>query len=81
VDGPDRGVTRQFLSCPVGAEVCGPLFTPDAKTLFVAIQHPGEGGTLTDPASTWPDGPGRVPRPATVAIRKQGGEGSPEIGT
>lgn len=47
----------------------------------LAIQHPGEGGTMTDPVSTWPDGPGRVPRPAIVAIRKARGSGSPEIGT
>ena len=46
-----------------------------ARTLFVNIQHPGEGGNDPgDPAaarkrSTWPGGGGR-PRSATVAIRR-----------
>ncbi len=64
--GPLRGYLRQFLSAPRAAEVCGPEFTPDNRTLFVAIQHPGEGGTLAKPMSTWPDGQ-PVPRPAVVA--------------
>ena len=39
-EGPERGRARQFLSGPVGCEVCGPAFTPDNRTFFVAIQHP-----------------------------------------
>ncbi len=67
--GPERGRTRRFLSMPVGAEVCGPEFTPDERTLFANVQHPGEGGGLEPPTSTWPDGPGHGPRPAVVAVR------------
>jgi hypothetical protein len=49
--------------------------TDDQQTLFVNIQHPGEGAT--DPAdpdsqSNWPDFLGR-PRSATVAIRRTDG--------
>ncbi|WP_027891745.1 PhoX family protein [Calidithermus chliarophilus] len=70
--GPERGYVRQFLSAPKGAEVCGPVFTPDNRTLFAGIQHPGEGGTIEKPVSLWPDGAG-VARPSVVAIRKSDG--------
>jgi secreted PhoX family phosphatase len=71
VDGPERGHVGQFFSAVRGAEVTGPEFTPDDTTLFVSVQHPGEGGTLDDPISTWPDG--GQPRPAVLAIRAQDG--------
>ncbi|QWK21895.1 PhoX family protein [Thermus antranikianii] len=71
--GPERGYVRQFMSGPVGAEICGPIFTPDNKTFFAGIQHPGEGGTLEKPVSTWPDGT-NVVRPAVIAVRRLDGE-------
>ena len=43
------------------------------ETLFLSIQHPGEGGTLANPVSDWPDGRSAPPRPSVVAIRKRGG--------
>jgi secreted PhoX family phosphatase len=67
VEGPDRGWLRQFMSGPLGSEVCGPEFTPDNLTLFCAIQHPGEGGTVNNPVSVWPDGVSPA-RPSVVAI-------------
>ena len=73
IDGPGRGLLRQFMSAPRGAEVCGCEFTPDGETLFLSIQHPGEGGTLESPVSDWPDGRNAPPRPSVVAIRKRGG--------
>ncbi len=79
--GPNRGQAKQFLSVPAGAECCGPCFTPDQKSLFVAVQHPGEDGTFFragDPTantqSAWPDGANTVPRSATVVIRHSGGK-------
>ena len=79
--GPNRGQLLQFLSVPAGAETCGPEFTPDQTTLFVAVQHPGEDGNLTtarDPRtntqSSWPEGPGNVPKPSTIAIRQKDGK-------
>jgi len=69
VEGTDRGFLRQFMSAPVRAEVCGPEFTPNDETLFCAIQHPGEGSTLAQPTSDWPDRNG-VPRPSVIAITK-----------
>ncbi|MDO3701626.1 PhoX family phosphatase [Micromonospora sp. C28SCA-DRY-2] len=58
VEGPERGHLKQFLTVPLGAEACGPFITGDNRSVFVAVQHPGEitGASLEKPASTWPDG-------------------------
>ena len=48
-DGPQRGRLQQFMSGPIGAEICGCQFTPDCETLFLSIQHPGEGGSVVEP--------------------------------
>ncbi|MGB3510580.1 MAG: alkaline phosphatase PhoX [Microcoleaceae cyanobacterium] len=50
--GPNAGEAYLFGIAPMEAETCGPFFTPDQKTLFVAIQHPGEyNGIRQDMAS------------------------------
>ena len=74
---PADGHFKRFLTGPNGSEITGIAFTPDNKTMFINIQHPGEpdSGTtnhLTPLAlSTWPEGPaaGR-PRAATVVIQR-----------
>jgi secreted PhoX family phosphatase len=71
--GPQRGRLQQFMSGPVGAEICGCQFTPDCETFFLSIQHPGEGGSVGEPRSCWPDGPGTQPRSSVIAITKEGG--------
>jgi secreted PhoX family phosphatase len=61
---------------PLGAELCGPCFTPDNQTLFLAIQHPGETDNLSydSPATRWPDFAGDMPpRPSVVVVTKVGG--------
>jgi secreted PhoX family phosphatase len=62
------------------ADGTGIVATPDGRSLFINIQHPGEPASeRSDPAapkaiSTWPDGPaGGRPRAATVVIRKLDG--------
>lgn len=74
------GETRRFLTGPNGCEVTGVVMTPDARTMFINIQHPGEAPKgRNDPQnpkahSTWPDGAaGGRPRSATVVIRKNDG--------
>jgi secreted PhoX family phosphatase len=71
--GPNRGRLQQFMSGPVGCEVCGCQFSPDDETLFISIQHPGEGGTTAEPRSHWPDGGKSQPRASVIAIRKEDG--------
>lgn len=72
--GADRGRLQQIASAPVGAEVCGCEFTPDGRTLFLSIQHPGEGGTIDAPVSHWPDGGQLPPRSAVIAIQREDGD-------
>jgi len=75
---PATGRIKRFLTAPNGSEVTGCVVTPDRRTLFVNIQHPGESrddGNAT-PNSAWPDGtvPGSArPRSATLAIRRRDG--------
>lgn len=82
-DGQGRGTGKHFFRVPNGAEMCGPYFTPDDTTFFVAVQHPGEAdeedpkaapATFEAPSTRWPDFDDAMPpRPAIVAITKRGG--------
>ncbi len=74
VADPRTGEVKRFLTGPIGAEVTGISATPDFRTLFVNIQHPGEGSTATNLLSSWPDGPGRRPRSATVVVTREDGK-------
>jgi secreted PhoX family phosphatase len=85
IDGPLRGTSKRFFRVPVGAEMCGPLFAPDYRTFFCAMQHPaidgveqyakfGRRSTFDDPATRWPDfKPDMPPRPSVVVITKKDG--------
>jgi secreted PhoX family phosphatase len=68
---------RRFLVGPKEAEITGIDTTPDGRTVFVNIQHPGENGTAGSPSSNWPQSQSGTasgrPRSATIAITKDDG--------
>jgi secreted PhoX family phosphatase len=83
---PTAATLRRFLVGPVDCEITGITETPDGKTIFVNIQHPGEGiskADLGDPSkylSHWPGNAGygagganARPRSATIAISRDDG--------
>jgi len=75
-EGAARGTSKLFFRVPVGAEMCGPCFSPNGETLFLAVQHPGDEGLaiFENPATRWPDFNAGMPvRPSVVVIEKQGG--------
>jgi secreted PhoX family phosphatase len=74
------GEARRFLTGPTNCEITGLAFTPDMRTAFVNVQHPGETPSdRSDPAepskfSNWPDyRPNSRPRSATVVVRRRDG--------
>ena len=69
---------RRFLVGPKQCELTGLAESPDGKSLFVNIQHPGEetAPTFADPTSFgshWPDGGTARPRSATIVITRTDG--------
>jgi hypothetical protein len=77
---PVSGEVRRFFTGPTGCEVTGVTWTPDGRTMFLNIQHPGESPSeRSNPAepnrfSNWPDyQPGGRPRSATVVVRRVDG--------
>jgi len=83
---PTADVLKRFLVGPSDCEITGATETPDGKTLFVNIQHPGETiskANVADPSkyvSHWPGNAGygaggamARPRSATIAITKNDG--------
>ena len=73
---PLTGETRRFLTSPPRCEVTGITMTPDMKTMWINIQHPGEDAPASNPTqfSAWPDmDPTGRPRAATVLITKDDG--------
>ncbi|MEO9247512.1 PhoX family phosphatase [Citricoccus nitrophenolicus] len=77
LEGRNRGLVEQFLAVPADAETCGPVIHDRDNSVFVAVQHPGEGGNWGAHTSYFPDfvpdGPlsgdkVAAPRPAVVQV-------------
>jgi secreted PhoX family phosphatase len=84
IDDNNMVTSKLFFRCPVGAELSGPYFTSDTRSLFVSVQHPGRKGedwakfgrasTFDDPSTRWPDFQSSMPpRLAVVVITKDDG--------
>ena len=80
---PAADQLKRFLVGPKDCEITGICETPDAKVMFVNIQHPGENtpaaevGNPDKYTSQWPSnagyGAGKRPRSATIVITKNDG--------
>ncbi|MCS3471669.1 secreted PhoX family phosphatase [Pseudomonas sp. JUb42] len=66
---PHSGEIRRFMVGPIGCEVTGISFSPDQRTLFVGIQHPGENGGSTFPEHL----PNGKPRSSVMVISREDG--------
>lgn len=65
---PATGEIRRFMVGPRDCEVTGLMWSPDRRTMFVGIQHPGDSGN-----SHWPEGGDATPRSAVIAVRRDDG--------
>lgn len=65
---PETGEIRRFLVGPKECEVTGLTWSPDRRSMFVGIQHPGEKGN-----SNFPGGGTSVPRSCIIAISREDG--------
>lgn len=73
---PETGEIKRFFQGCRGQEVTGCIMTPDSRTMFINLQHPGEGSeSRAVLASTYPDGPGSGGRgrSCTIIITKKNG--------
>jgi secreted PhoX family phosphatase len=74
---PTAATLKRFLVGPKECEITGVDSTPDGRTLFVGIQHPGEDGSPTAPSSNWPQSQGGTasgrPRSGVVVVTRTGG--------
>ncbi len=78
-EGPGRALPKLFYIAPVGSECCSPTFTPDAASIFLSVQHPGElrmadnedATSMDDAGTAWPDfTPGMPARPSLVVLSR-----------
>ena len=78
--GEDRGRVQQFLATPINSETTGPVIHDRDGSVFVAVQHPGDGGSWAAQRSFFPDyldrrearpGDWLGPRPSVVQVIRQ----------
>lgn len=67
----NSGEINRFMVGPKGSEITGLTWSPDRKTMFVGIQHPGIKGAT----STFPHGEeGKTPRSSVIGIYRKDGK-------
>lgn len=67
--GAEKGKVLRIATAPIDAEFSGPYFSPDGKTLFLCVQHPGEESISLDKlTSHFPDGGNSIPKSCVIAI-------------
>lgn len=67
LSGKMAGTVNQVASAPIDAEFTGISFSPDGKSMFCSVQHPGEKSkSMKSLRSHWPDGGSSLPRSALV---------------
>lgn len=66
---PDSGEIRRFATGPIACEITGLAFSPDQRTMFVGVQHPGEKNN----PSHFPAGGNSKPRSTIMAVRRTDG--------
>ena len=80
--GKAPGTTlKRFLVGPKECEITGIDTSPDGRSVFVNIQHPGENGSAANITSNWPanqatgavSSTGSRPRSATIVITRNDG--------
>ena len=68
---------KRFLTGPKECEITGVDTTPDGRTMFVGIQHPGEAGATATPSSNWPQSQSGTasgrPRSGVVVVTRDNG--------
>jgi secreted PhoX family phosphatase len=67
---PTTGEVRRFATGPIACEITGLTFSPDQRSMFVGVQHPGE----DNKPSHFPAGGNSKPRSTIMVVqRKDGG--------
>ncbi|MGB0467573.1 MAG: PhoX family protein [Pontibacterium sp.] len=66
---PESGEIRRFATGPIACEITGLTFSPDQRTMFVGVQHPGEKGK----PSHFPAGGDSKPRSTIMVVRRNDG--------
>ena len=76
--GAGPRAVKRFLVGPIGAEMCGPIMTPDGRAFLTAVQHPGSANNFdrtrwegASVPSHFPDG--GWPRSAVVIVTRDDG--------
>ena len=73
INGDNQSELRRFFVGPNGCEVTGLAFTPDNKSLFVNVQHPGNWPYSSDATEATPSASAIRPRSSTVIMKNDGG--------